>query len=135
VVVGAEAQTPHLVLDAGQAGEDEDWGRYLGDAERLQDLVSGHVRQVKVEKDNVVVIELAEVDALLAQVRGVDVKPLGLEHQLDALRCCAVVLDQQNSHVLPLPSPAPLPASRRDWPPSLRAKSSLGNYLPKVNKP
>ena len=66
----------------------------LGDAEGAQHFIAGHVRQVQVEEDDVVVVEFSEVDALFAQVGGVDVKILGLQHQLDALRGCAVVFDQ-----------------------------------------
>ena len=58
VVVGAEAETLHLVLDAGEAGQDQDRRLDLGNAQRPQDLVAGHVRQVQVEEDDVVVVEL-----------------------------------------------------------------------------
>ncbi len=98
VVVGAEAKAAHLVLDAGEAGQDEDGRRHLAHAQCLQDLVTAHVGQIEVEENDVVVVELAEVGAFLAQIGGVDVEALGLEHQLDALRCRAVVLDQKDSH-------------------------------------
>ena len=57
-------------------------------------LVAGHVRQVEVEKDDVVVVELAEIDALFAEIGRVDVEIFGFEHQLDALSRGAVVFDQ-----------------------------------------
>ncbi len=98
VVVGAEAEAANLVLDAGEAGKDKDRRPDLGDAQGLQDLVAAHVGQVKIEKNDVVVVEFAEVDAFFAQVRGVDVEAFGLQHQLDALRRCTVVLDQKDSH-------------------------------------
>ena len=98
VVVGAEAEALDLVLDAGEAGEDQDRRLDLGDAQRAQDLVARHVGQVQVEQDDVVVVELAEVDALLAEIGRVDVEVLGLEHQLDALRGGAVVFDQKYAH-------------------------------------
>ena len=59
-----------------------------------QDFVARHVRQIEVEEDDVVVVELAEIDAFLAEIRDVDVEILRLEHQFDALRRRAVVLDQ-----------------------------------------
>ena len=102
VVVGAEAQALHLVLDAGEAGEDQDRGLDLGDPQRAQNLEAGHVRQVQVEQDDVVVVELAEIDALFAEIGGVDVEALGFEHQLDRLRSGAVVLNQQDAHASPL---------------------------------
>ena len=55
---------------------------------------------------NVVVVELAEVDALFAKVGRVDVEALGLKHQLDALCRSAVVLDQKHPHLIP-PSSRP----------------------------
>src|SRR5215831_16532921 len=94
VVVGAEAEALDLVLDAGEAGEDEDRRLDLGDPQRAQHLEPGHVREVQVEQDDVVVIELAEVDALFAEVRRVDVEALGFQHQLDRLRSRAIVFDQ-----------------------------------------
>ena len=94
IVVGAVAEALHLVLDAGHAGEDQDRRLDLGHAQRPQHLVAGHVGQIEVEQDDVVVVELAEVDAFLAEVRHVDVEILRLEHQFDALRRRAVVLDQ-----------------------------------------
>ncbi len=83
VVVGAEAETLDLVLDAGEAGEDQDRRLHLGDAQRAQHLEARHVGQVQVEQDDVVVVELAEIDALFAQIGRVDVEALGFEHQLD----------------------------------------------------
>ena len=102
VVVGAEAEALDLVLDAGEAGEDQDRRLDLGDAQELQHLVARHVGQVQVEQDDVVVVELAEIDAFFAEVGRVDVEALGLEHQLDALRGRAVVFNQQNAHASPL---------------------------------
>ena len=44
VVVGAEAETPNLVLDTGEAGENQDRSLYLRDSQGAQHLVSRHVR-------------------------------------------------------------------------------------------
>src|SRR5215467_7777289 len=98
VVVGAEAEATDLLLDAGESGEDENGRLHLGDAQRPQHLEAGHVRQVQVEQDDVVVVKLAEIDAFFAQIGGVDVEALGLEHQLNRLSGGAVVLNQQNAH-------------------------------------
>ena len=69
IVVGAEAQTLHLVLDPGETRKNEDRRLHLGDAQRAQNLVAGHVRQVEIEKNDVVVVEFAEIDALFAEIR------------------------------------------------------------------
>jgi hypothetical protein len=102
VVVGAEAEAFDLVLDAGEAGEDQNGGLDLRNPELLEHVVAGHVGQVKVEKDNVVIIELTEIDAFFSEVRRIDVETLGFEHQLDRLRDCAVIFNQQNAHASPL---------------------------------
>jgi len=58
VVIGAEAETLDLVLDAGEAGEDQDWRLHLGDAQAAQNLETRHVGQIQVQQDDVVVVEL-----------------------------------------------------------------------------
>ena len=94
VVVGAEAKTFDLVLDAGQAGQDQDRSLDLRDTQRAQHLETRHVRKVQVEQDDVVVVELAEIDALFSEVRRIDVETLGFEHQLDGLCGRAVVFNK-----------------------------------------
>ena len=102
VIVGAEAQALYLLVRLGHAREDQDRRVDLRRAQLFQHVIAVHVRQVQVEDDNVVVIELAEVDAFLAQVGGEDVKAVGAQHQFDALRHRGIVFDQQHSHVWPL---------------------------------
>ena len=94
IVVGAVAEAFDLVLDARHAGQDQDRRLDLGDAQGAQHFIARHVGQVEIQKDDVVVVELAEIDAFLAEVGHVDVEILGFEHQLDALGRGAVVLDQ-----------------------------------------
>lgn len=94
VVVGAEAETLDLVLDAGEAGEDQDRRLHFGDAQRAQNLEARHVGQVQVEQDDVVIVQLAEVDAFFTQIGGVDVEALGFKHQLDRLSRRAVVFNE-----------------------------------------
>jgi len=102
VIVGAKPKATNLILDPDHAGENEDRGRNLGNAQRFQDIEAAHIRQVQIQQDNVVVIELAEVYPLLAKVRRVNVEAFRLQHELDALRGCAVIFNEQNSHQIPL---------------------------------
>src|SRR5262249_44350657 len=81
---------------------DQDRRLHLGDAQGPQNLETRHVGQVEVEQDYVVVVQLAEIDALFAEIRRIDVEALGFEHQLDRLRRRAVVFDQQHAHANPL---------------------------------
>ena len=111
VVVGAEAEAAYLVLDAGHAGEDQDRRLHLADAERAQHLIARDVGKVQIEQDNVVVVDLAEIDTLFAQIRGENVETFREQHQLDALCRCAIVFDKQYPHPIPLSFEAP-PADR-----------------------
>jgi hypothetical protein len=109
VVVGTEAQTAYLVLDAGQAGQDQDRRLDLGNPERAQNLIARHVGEVQIEQDDVVIVELTEIDTLFAEIGCVNVEAFGLQHQLDALRGSAVVLDQKHAHKI-IPSTASVEA-------------------------
>jgi len=60
-----------------------------------------HVGQVQVEQDDVVIIQLAEVQTLFAQIGRIDVEAFGGEHQLDRLGSGRFVFDQQNAHFSP----------------------------------
>src|SRR5947209_15440975 len=105
VVVGANAETLDLVLDAGEAGEDQNGCFDLGDPKLLEHVITGHVWQVKVEQYDVVIIEFSEIDAFFSKVRRIDVETLGFQHQLDRLRDGAVIFYQQYAHASPLSSP------------------------------
>src|SRR3979411_682423 len=102
VVVGADAETLDLVLDAGEAGEDQN-GRFdLRHPKLLKHVVAGHVGQIEVEQDNVVIVKFSEVAAFFPEVGRIDVETLGLQHQLNRLRDGAVIFYQQNAHASPL---------------------------------
>src|SRR3982074_758930 len=105
VVVGADAEALDLVLDAGEAGEDQNGGLDLRHPKLLQHVVTGHVGQIEVEKDNCVIVKLTEIAAFFPEIRRIDVKTLGFEHQLNRLRDGAVIFYQQNAHASPLSSP------------------------------
>jgi len=102
VVVGADAETLDLVLDAGEAGEDQNGCFDFRDPKLLEHVVAGHVGQIEVEQDDVVVVEFSEIDAFFPEVRRIDVETLGFEHQFDRLRDGAVIFYQQNAHASPL---------------------------------
>src|ERR1035437_7893254 len=126
VVIGAEAETFDLVLDAGEAGEDQNRRLHLGDAQAPQHFEARHIRQVQIEQDDVVIVQLAEIDPLFTEVGGVEVEALGFEHQLDGMSGRAVILNQQYAHASPF---------RRDY----RLKvgkpiSGLRNFWGKVSR-
>ena len=99
VIVGAEAEATDLGVDVGVAGEDEDRCVDAREAQLLQHVVAVHVGQGQIQQDDVVIIELAEIDAFLAQIGRVDIEPFRLQHQLDALGRRGIVLDQQYPHL------------------------------------
>lgn len=59
----------------------------------LENLVPVHIREIEIQDHNVVIVKLTEIDALLAEVRRIDVKALGRKHHLDAARCRLIVLN------------------------------------------
>src|SRR5690606_4055676 len=97
-----EAEPAYFVLNAGKAGQNENRRLNLGDAQGAQHLVTAHVGQIQIEKNDVIIIEFAEIDTLFTEIGGVDVETFGLQHQLDALRCRAVVLNKEYPHYIPL---------------------------------
>jgi len=102
VIVGAEAKPPDLVLDTGEAGEDQNGRFHFRHAQAAEHLKTGHVRQIEVEKNDVVVVDFSKVDAFFSEIRRVNVEALGFEHQFDRLRGRAIVFDQQYAHASPL---------------------------------
>src|SRR3546814_16926394 len=60
------------------------------------------VGQIQVEQDDVVIIELTQIEAFLAQIGRIDVEALGGEHRVDRLCGRRLVLDQQYAHWAPL---------------------------------
>jgi len=57
-----------------------------------------HIGQVEIKQDDIVVVELAQIEAFFAQIRRIDVEALSREHQLDGTCRSRLVLDQQHSH-------------------------------------
>ncbi len=94
VVVGADAEAADLVVEPGQPREDEDRRVDARGAQPAQHLVAVDVRQHQVEDDDVVVVELADLEAVLAQIGGVAHVVFRTQHRFDAGGSGAVVLDQ-----------------------------------------
>jgi hypothetical protein len=57
VVVGAEAEPPDFVLNAGEAREDQDRRLYLRDAQLTQHVEARHIRKVQIEEDGLRLIK------------------------------------------------------------------------------
>jgi hypothetical protein len=62
---------------------------------------SRHVRQVEIEQDDVVVVELAEIDPFLAEVRRVDVETLGFG--ISSMDCAVALSSSISSTRMPVP--------------------------------
>ena len=98
IIVGAEAQGADLRVHLADARKDQHRGADLGGAQFLEHVIAVHVGQIEIEADDVVIVELAEVQALFAKIRRVDVEAFGGKHQLDALGGGRLVFDQQHAH-------------------------------------
>jgi hypothetical protein len=57
-------------------------------------------RSDRKKQNDVVIVELAEIDAFFAKVGGVGVEALRFQYQLNRLSSGAVVLNQQNAHAI-----------------------------------
>ncbi len=97
-VVGAETEALDLVIKLDEARQDQDRGAHARGAQPAQHLVPVHIREEQIEDDDVVIVELADLEPVLAQIGGVADKAFALQHQLDACRCRGIVLNQQNTH-------------------------------------
>src|SRR6185437_2564632 len=103
-IVGAETQALDLVIELGQARQDEDRRPHPGGAQPAQHFVAVDVRQHQIEDDDVVVVELADLQAVLAEIGGVANEPFGPKHHLDAGRGGRIIFHQKYAH---LPASAP----------------------------
>ena len=56
---------------------------------------------------DVVVVKLAQIDALFTEIRRIYVETAGLEHEFYALRRRAIVLDEKHSHAFSLSQKSP----------------------------
>src|SRR3546814_15679234 len=54
---------------------------------------------MQIKADDVIIIELAEIQALLAKVGRVDIEAFGRQHQLYGLRRRRFVFDKQHAHL------------------------------------
>ncbi len=101
VIVGAETEAADLAVHLGNAREDQDRRLHLGDAQFLEHVVTVHVREVEVEQDDIVIIQLAQIEALFAKIGRIDIEAFGGQHELDRFCCGRLVFDQQYSHGRP----------------------------------
>jgi hypothetical protein len=98
VVIGTEPEALELVFGIVEPRQDQDRRIDPRIAQLAQHLVPGHVRQVQVQQDDVVIVQLREIDALLPQIGGVDIQIRVFEHHFDASGRSRIVFDEQNAH-------------------------------------
>ena len=132
VVVGAGAQSPDLVLGVGQARQDQDRGLHAAVAKPAQNLESIDVGQHDVENDNVVIIEFADFQPILAEIGRIDDHAGRFKYQFYALLLGGVVFDKKNAHV-GLPTP-PLTNSLTLCRGGFRRKVPAGGALPAAGR-
>ena len=98
IIVGAEAERADLAVHLADPGQDQNRRRNLCRPKLLQHVIAVHVGQVEIEKNDVVIVELAKIEALFAKIRRVNIEAFGPEHQFDALCRRRLILDQQHAH-------------------------------------
>lgn len=98
VIVRTGAEALDLVVGVIGTGQDQDRRFDPREPQLAQDLQAVHIRQVEVQKDQVVIVELGEVDSFLAKIGAIDVQIRVGQHQFDAARGRRIVLHQQDPH-------------------------------------
>jgi len=73
IVVNTEAQTPNSTLRVVGACENQDRRVDPSKAQLPQSFLSFHIRQIQIEKNQVVIIELSKIDPFLTEDRRTDV--------------------------------------------------------------
>ena len=71
---------------------------HLGNPQLLEHIITMHVRQVQIEQYDVIIIKLAEIEPLFAQVRGINVETFGRQHQLNRFCGRRFIFNQQHAH-------------------------------------
>ena len=94
VIIGAEAKAAQLAFSVVRSGQDQDRRIDARQPQVTQNLHPVHVGQIEIQQDQIVVIELGQVDPLLAHVRPKDVVAGGGQHQLNRARRAGIVLNQ-----------------------------------------
>jgi hypothetical protein len=98
VVVRAEPQALQLVVEFREPGQDQDRRRHPRRPQPPQDFVAVDVRKHQVKNDDVVIVDLPDLQAVLTELGRIEDESLGLEHQFDALGERCIIFDQQNAH-------------------------------------
>ncbi len=106
------------MIEFGETRQDQDRRAHPGGAQPAQHLIAVDVRQHQIENDDVVIVKLADLQPILAEIGGIADEAFLLQHQLDALGGGGIVLNQQNTHDK---------ISPRGWP-AVLAPSSLTEY-------
>ena len=82
----------------GKAGEDQDRRAHARRAQAPQHLVPVNIGKHQIEENDVVIVELADLQAVLAEICRIANEVFLAEHHLDAGRGCRIVLDKKHAH-------------------------------------
>ena len=104
IVVGAADQPAHLVGGIGAAGEDQHRRQHPPGPQAADHLVAVDVGQPQVEHDDVEIVQLGELEPVLAAGRRLADHVLALERMLDQASRNGIILDHQCTHRLLQPA-------------------------------
>src|SRR5215472_1192260 len=97
-IVGAETKPFDLMVKLNEAGEDQYRRAYARRAQAPQYFVPVDVGKHQIEENDVVIIELADLQAILAEIGRVANEVFLAEHHLDAGCGCRIILDKKHAH-------------------------------------
>ena len=52
----------------------------FADTQGFEDFIAAHIGQIEIQQNDIVIIELAEIDAFFTQIGGVAVETFRLQH-------------------------------------------------------
>ena len=100
VVIGPETESAQLAFGIVRAGQDQDRRVDPRHADLAQHLHPVHVRQIQIQQDQIIVVELGQIDALFAHVGAIDVVTGMGQHHFNAARRGRIILHKKDSHVI-----------------------------------
>ena len=98
VIVSPEAEAADLGIHFRNPRKDQHRGLHFGDTELFQHVITMHIGQVEIEQDDIVIVQLAQIQAFFAQIGRIDIEAFGGQHQFDGPGRGRLVFDQQHAH-------------------------------------
>ena len=99
IIIRTKAKAFQFAVGIIRPRQDQDWRFDPRQAQLAQHFVTRHIRQVQIQKDQIVIVQFGQIYAVFAQIGAVYVQIRMSQHHFDAARCCRIVFHQKNAHL------------------------------------